>query len=114
MASVTRARQYKFEEFCALNRDDQKADLLHGVIYIASPASLEANNLCVWLVTLIRNFLDTQKLGGQVFVSHVAFRLDDRNGPEQTSPMWGRKAQPFCSVAISKGPLIWPSILFRR
>ena len=39
-----------FEDFCFLVKDGQKADLIDGVIYMASPDNLDANRLSKWLI----------------------------------------------------------------
>jgi Uma2 family endonuclease len=70
-----------FDDFCLLVKDGQKADLIEGVIYMASPDNTDANLLNAWLYTLISVFARQRDLG-KVFVSRVAFRLDDKNGPE--------------------------------
>jgi Uma2 family endonuclease len=70
-----------FEEFCRKVREDQKADLIDGVIYMASPENTEANDLYTWLVSLIHDFVEERELG-KVFSQRVALRLDDHNGPE--------------------------------
>src|SRR5262245_61686066 len=72
---------YAFEDFCSLVKDGQKADLIDGVIYMASPDNTDANDLFVWLITLMNLFCRRKKLG-KVYGSRVAFRLDDREGPE--------------------------------
>jgi Uma2 family endonuclease len=72
---------YTFGDFCALVREDQKADLIEGAIYMASPENLDGNRLFVWLLSLLEFFLDARDLG-RVYGTRVAFRLDDRNGPE--------------------------------
>jgi Uma2 family endonuclease len=81
MASVPKAKAYTFEDFCFLVREDQKADLIDGVIYMASPENIEANELFGWLFRLIGDFVEEKGLG-RVFGSRVAFRLDDANAPE--------------------------------
>jgi len=81
MNLVARADEYTFADFCLLVKDGQKADLIDGVIYMASPDNTEANRLFVWLLTLVELFVATKKLG-RVFGSRAAFRLDDRNSPE--------------------------------
>lgn len=70
-----------FDEFCFLVRDDQKADLIDGVIYMASPESLDANELMVWLLRLMGDLAEELDLG-KIFGSRVALRLNNRNGPE--------------------------------
>jgi Uma2 family endonuclease len=81
MATAVPTKGYTFADFCALIREDQKASLIDGVIYMDSPDNTDANKLLVWLGTLISLFVQIRILG-EVFVSRVAFRLDDRNGPE--------------------------------
>lgn len=76
-----RAGPHNFEDFCREIREDQKADLINGVLYMASPENTEANELVGWLYTLIRVFARRKKLG-KVFVSRVAFRLAEKHGPE--------------------------------
>lgn len=72
---------YTFDDFCALVRDGDKADLIDGVIYMSSPDNTDANRLFGWLFGLLILFLQKTKLG-EAFGSRVAFRLDDTNGPE--------------------------------
>lgn len=76
-----RAGPLTFENFCDIIREDQKADLIEGVIYLASPENTDANDLFVWLIYLISGFVEQRDLG-QVFGSRVALRLNDKNGPE--------------------------------
>jgi len=81
VSAIAKTRAYTFEEFCFLVKDRQKADLVDGVIYMASHDNTDANSLCVWLVSVVNLFVETLDLG-KVFVSRVAFRLDGKNGPE--------------------------------
>ncbi|HWG47580.1 MAG TPA: Uma2 family endonuclease [Gemmataceae bacterium] len=81
MGTATSIERYTFEDFCLLIKDGQKADLIDGVIYVASPDNTDANRLAVWLGGLIDLFVEERELG-QVFVSRVAFRLDEDHGPE--------------------------------
>jgi Uma2 family endonuclease len=81
MNMLLRRRLYNFDEFCALLKDGQKADLIDGVIYMASPDSFETNELNGWLYILLAVFVARKKLG-KVCVSRVAFRLGERGGPE--------------------------------
>jgi Uma2 family endonuclease len=76
-----RTGPYTFEDFCRTIREDQKADLIDGVIYMASPENTDANRLYGWLFIVMGLFLEARALG-EVFGSRVALRLDDRNGPE--------------------------------
>src|SRR6516225_8794057 len=79
--ATTRSGVFTYDDFCALVRDGQKADLIDGVIYMASPENTEANDLEGWLLMVIRGFVRRKDLG-KVFVSRVAYRLDKKNAPE--------------------------------
>jgi Uma2 family endonuclease len=81
MATVARRGTVSFEEFCVLIRADQKADLIDGVIYMASPENIDANRLFVWLICLLNLYVRAKGLG-EVFGSRVAFRLGEVSGPE--------------------------------
>jgi Uma2 family endonuclease len=76
-----RTGAYTFEDFCALVEEGQKADLIEGVIYMVSPDNTEANELFMWLGTLIHLFARRNDLG-KVYGERVAFRLAEKNGPE--------------------------------
>jgi Uma2 family endonuclease len=77
-----RPKRITFDEFCELVKDGEKADLIDGVVYMASPDNLEANSLFVWLITLIHNFIELKDLGAKTFGSQVAFRLGKYASPE--------------------------------
>lgn len=81
MATATTTKHVTFEEFCRLVRDDQKADLIDGVIYMASPESTAGNKVVGWLYMLLWLFVSPKQLG-EVFISRVAYRLDDGGAPE--------------------------------
>ena len=70
-----------FDEFCFLVKDKQKADLIDGVIYMASPDNTEAYRLNRWLIGLLEDFVLERDLG-EMFGFRIAFRLDDTNSPE--------------------------------
>ena len=76
-----RRGRFTFADFCALVKDGQKADLIDGVIYMASPDSLDTNDLFMWFGGLIDLYVEEMGLGN-VFGSRAAFRLDDENSPE--------------------------------
>jgi Uma2 family endonuclease len=80
MKSRERVGPFTYDDFCALVREEQKADLLDGVIYMASPENTDANELFVWLIRLIADFVEFKDLG-KVYGSRVACRLDDKNAP---------------------------------
>lgn len=81
MKTATRKGRATFEDFCFLVKEDQKADLIDGVIYMASPENTEANSLFMWYGGLLDLYVEELDLG-KVFGLKVALRLDDRNGPE--------------------------------
>lgn len=81
MKTTTAADLNTFEDFCVLVKDGQKADLINGVIYMASPENWDANKLFLWLAGLMDLFAEATD-AGEVFGSRVALRLGDRNGPE--------------------------------
>jgi Uma2 family endonuclease len=76
-----RSGPHTFEDFCQLIREDQKTDLINGVIYMASPENTDANELFGWLFTVLHLYVRQQKLG-QIYGSRVAIRLDEKHGPE--------------------------------
>lgn len=82
MASQPRAGVYTFGDFLELVREDQKADLLDGVIYMASPENIEHNDQIGWLSLLFRAFVEERNLGGQVTINRVAYRLAPHDAPE--------------------------------
>ena len=70
-----------FAEFVELIPEDQKADLLDGVIYLASPENLEHNDLLGWLTVVLRPFIEARGLG-RLTINKVAYRFSDRAAPE--------------------------------
>jgi Uma2 family endonuclease len=79
--STARHKLFTFDDFCAMVHDDQKADLIAGVIYMASPENTDANERFMWLAAILEFFVRMKKLG-RMFGSRVAFRIDETNGPE--------------------------------
>lgn len=70
-----------FADFIELVHDDSKADLLDGVIFMASPENTDHNELLGWLYTLLRGFVEARGLG-RVTINKVAYRLTDKTAPE--------------------------------
>jgi Uma2 family endonuclease len=70
-----------FDEFYERVREDQKADLIEGVIHMASPESVDGNELVGWVLWLLTGFVDERDLG-KVYFERVAFRLGEHRGPE--------------------------------
>jgi Uma2 family endonuclease len=81
MATRTRSGCYSFADFLDLVSEDQKADLLNGVIYIASPEEIEHNDLVGWFVCVLGQYVESRRLG-KVTVHRVAYRLSAHNAPE--------------------------------
>jgi Uma2 family endonuclease len=81
MVRRTRSGCYTFANFVELIPEDQKADLIDGVIYLASPENIEHNMIILWLSRLIGLFLESRPLG-VITVNKVAYRLEDPHGPE--------------------------------
>lgn len=75
------SRSRTFDDFCVLVKDGQNADLINGIIYMASPENLETNNLYVWFIDLLEFFIEERELD-ELFGSRAAFRLDNYNSPE--------------------------------
>src|SRR4051812_27287138 len=78
---AARTGPHTFDDFCEMVREDQKADLIDGVIYMASPENTDANDLHGWLVAVMRPYARRRKLG-RIYSSRVAVRLDGQNAPE--------------------------------
>jgi Uma2 family endonuclease len=70
-----------FDDFCVLVPDGRKADLIGGVIYMASPDNLDAANIFGLLHAVMTFFVEENELGS-VFGPRVAFRINDAEGPE--------------------------------
>jgi Uma2 family endonuclease len=81
MGAGIQTKEITFKEFCFLVPDGQKADLIDGVIYMASPDNTDANELLTWLIGLLALFVQARNLG-KIYHSRVALRINDRNGPE--------------------------------
>lgn len=78
---ILREGDLTFEDFLEIIEDDQKADLLDGVIYMSSPDNIENNDLNAWLCTILTAFVEAKELG-KVYVSRVAYRIGKKRGPE--------------------------------
>jgi Uma2 family endonuclease len=70
------------DEFVQLVPDGQKADLIDGVIHMASPDSMGANDVNGLIFSLLFQFVAAKELGGKVWVNRFAFRLNDTRAPE--------------------------------
>jgi Uma2 family endonuclease len=81
MRLMTRSGDFTFEDFCQRVQDGEKADLIDGVIYVASPDNTDAGDLFAWLFRLIGDFAEMLELG-KVYGSRIAFRLSRKHSPE--------------------------------
>ncbi|MFH1108606.1 MAG: Uma2 family endonuclease [Planctomycetota bacterium] len=81
MVRRTPAGTTTFSDFLELIREDQKADLLDGVIYLASPENADHNDLLRWLTVVLDLFIEDRRLG-RLTINKVAYRLSDRTAPE--------------------------------
>jgi Uma2 family endonuclease len=70
------------EQFNSLVSDGQKADLIDGVIYMASPESRRANKLTGFVYRLLQGFLEARGIGGDVLFSRYSFTLNEFSAPE--------------------------------
>ena len=69
------------DDFFALVHDGQKADLIDGVIYMASPDSKRNDKLGGFIKFLMQGFCAVRGLG-EVLGSRFAFELSQRRAPE--------------------------------
>ena len=78
---VVRNDRITVDVFYQIVPDGQKADLLDGVIYVASPDNTDASELTTWLGTIISTFVERKELG-KVYFLKVAYRIGPKRGPE--------------------------------
>lgn len=71
-----------FDEFCQLVPDGQKADLIDGVIYMASPDMRRSDKITKFVDHLLGGFVDARQTGGEVFGSRFAFKITEIRAPE--------------------------------
>ena len=77
--------QVAVEDFFALIPEGQKADLIDGVIYIASPDSRRNDQLGGLIRFLVQGFTATRGFG-KTFGSRFAFELSKTDAPEPDIP----------------------------
>jgi Uma2 family endonuclease len=83
MATIAADRAvWTFEQFCERIPEGMKADLIDGVIHVASPDNLKHYEIDFWYAEILTRFLRKRKIKGRVFGFRIAFRIDDVNGPE--------------------------------
>lgn len=76
-----RSEKATFDDFMILVDEDEKADLLDGVIYMASPVSISHSDVRAFLHALLGMYVDERGLG-RVFGEKVAFRIGEHWSPE--------------------------------
>lgn len=81
MVRRTRSGTVTFTDFLELIQEDQKADLLQGVIYLASPESPDHNKLVRWVTIVLGSFIEQRQLG-ELTINKVAYRLSGHTAPE--------------------------------
>ena len=69
-------------DFYRIIPDGQKADLIDGVIHVASPDSSRSNRLAVFIATLLEVYNSAKGVGGMVFADRFAFELSKLRAPE--------------------------------
>lgn len=69
-------------DFFQLVPDGQKADLIDGVIHMASPDSFLSSDLNAFLAFLMRGYVSARKIGGKVIGNRFACILNEYRAPE--------------------------------
>ncbi|NUO79981.1 Uma2 family endonuclease [candidate division KSB1 bacterium] len=72
--------RFTYSEFCSRVRE-QKADLINGEMFMASPATIEHEDFVHFLVVILRSYVKEKDLG-LVVGSRVAMKLSDEDAPE--------------------------------
>lgn len=71
-----------YETYRTLVADGEKADLIDGVIYMASPDTKLNNTLNVFLANLIDGFTTARNIEGFTFISRFSCKITDFRAPE--------------------------------
>ena len=71
-----------YDVFRTLVGDGQKADLIDGVIYMASPDTQRSNALGFFVAYLIEGYTTAKNIGGFTFISRFACKISDIRAPE--------------------------------
>src|SRR5262245_10340403 len=90
------------EEFVLLIPDGQKADLLDGVIYVASPDSPETAKVNVFLSALLSYYVSKFRLG-EIYGPRSAFRLKKTYVPEPDIAFVRRDRLPLWKGSLFQG-----------
>jgi len=81
VARISEPALFTVDDFFRMVQDGQKADLLDGVIHVASPDTPKNNQLANFILILMDGYADARDLG-EVFASRVAFVLSELRAPE--------------------------------
>jgi Uma2 family endonuclease len=100
-------RVWTFTEFCNQIPEGLKADLIEGVIHVASPDNIEHFDINAWCHAILRNYLHVRKLKGRLFGYRIAFRLDDENAPEPDLAYVRPEHAHLIEKNCIKGPPDW-------
>jgi Uma2 family endonuclease len=68
--------------YCKLVEDGEKADLIDGVIYMASPEKKDHNSLNGFIYRLIADYCEARDIEGFVLFSRFTCKLSDYRAPE--------------------------------
>lgn len=98
---------WTFEDFCERIPEGLKADLIDGVIYVASPDNVWHHDVASWFAEVLKRYLRVKKIKGRLFGSRIAFRLDDENGPEPDLAYVRPDRVHLIRTAHIKGPPDW-------
>ena len=71
-----------YDAYRQLVKDGEKADLIDGVIFMASPDTRLSNNLNGFLYQLIAGFIDARGIDGFVFFSRFSCKISEFRAPE--------------------------------
>lgn len=71
-----------YETYRKLIEDGEKADLIDGVIYVASPDTRLSNSLNGFLYQLIAGFIDARDIDGFAFFSRFSCKISEFRAPE--------------------------------
>ncbi len=79
--TIPRQGDLTVEDFLRLVEDGQKADLIDGVIYVASPDKLVNNDLNDFIQFVLGGYVDVRRLG-RLTANRYAYFLTPRRAPE--------------------------------
>jgi len=79
---ITKADLVDYETYRARVEDGQKADLIDGIIYMASPDTRLSNTLNVFVASLIDGFTAAKNIDGFTFMSRFSCKISQFRAPE--------------------------------